>query len=99
MSKARRPALLPLLATALAALLALLAFLQYRWLGQVSEGERQRLKATLEARARDFARDFDREVTRAVGTFHVPPTPEGSLDPGRWPPAGTLGARPPRTRT
>ncbi|RPJ70484.1 MAG: sensor histidine kinase [Acidobacteria bacterium] len=68
--------------------MALLAFLQYRWLGQVSEGERQRLKATLEARARDFARDFDREVTRAVGAFHVPPTPDGSLDSGalaaRW---------------
>jgi len=88
LSRPRRPALLPLLATALAALLALLAFLQYRWLGQVSEGERQRLKATLEARARDFARDFDREITRAVGTFHVPALPTGGVDPSvlaeRW---------------
>ena len=66
-----RPALLPLRATALCVLLALLAVLQYRWLGQVSDGERQRLKATLEARARDFSRDFDREITRAVSAFHL----------------------------
>jgi signal transduction histidine kinase len=46
----------------LALLVALLAVLQYRWLGQVSTAERERMKATLMQRAEAFAKDFDREV-------------------------------------
>jgi two-component system, OmpR family, sensor histidine kinase SenX3 len=60
---------LPAAAATLGVLLALLAFLQYRWLGQVSDGERQRMRATLEARARDFAADFDGELSRAAAAF------------------------------
>jgi len=47
---------------ALALLVGLLAVLQYRWLGQVSAAERERMKATLMQRAEAFGRDFDREV-------------------------------------
>ena len=47
---------------ALAALVGVLAVLQYRWLGQVSAAERDRMRTTLMQRADAFARDFDREV-------------------------------------
>jgi signal transduction histidine kinase len=52
-----------LLVVALLALLPLLAVLQYRWLGQVSEGERERMKNNLNASARQFCQDFDAELT------------------------------------
>jgi signal transduction histidine kinase len=64
---------LPIAVATLGALLALLAFLQYRWLGQVSDGERRRMQATLEARGRDFAADFDRELGRVSSAFSMPP--------------------------
>lgn len=57
-------------------LLAALATLQYRWIGQVSDMERQRMEASLRAAAAGFAGDFDRELTRAVAYFHDPRTPE-----------------------
>jgi signal transduction histidine kinase len=47
---------------ALAVLVGVLAVLQYRWLGQVSAAERERMKTTMMQRADAFARDFDREV-------------------------------------
>ncbi|MBS1806838.1 MAG: HAMP domain-containing histidine kinase [Acidobacteria bacterium] len=46
-------------------LLPLLAALQYRWLGQVSEGEREQMKAGLQTTARRISEDFDQELTRA----------------------------------
>ncbi len=45
--------------------LAVLAALQYRWLGEVSDAERERMLARMQASASLFARDFDRELTRA----------------------------------
>jgi two-component system, OmpR family, sensor histidine kinase SenX3 len=51
------------LALALLALLPLLAVLQYHWLGQVSEGERERKKGVLTTMARQFCHDFDSELT------------------------------------
>ncbi len=51
-----------LLPIALLALAGVLATLQYRWLGQVSDAERAELRASLERRARDMAAEFDREV-------------------------------------
>jgi len=62
---------------ALLALVATLGTLQYRWLGQVSEAEREQLKQSLDRRAREFADEFDREVTRLyqglqpAGTFDL----------------------------
>lgn len=66
-------------AGALLVLLAVLAALQYRWIGELSRAERQRLETTLEASAERFAADFDLEVTRVFAAF--------ALDP-RLPPAG-----------
>jgi signal transduction histidine kinase len=57
--------LLPLvLAASLVVLLGALATLQYRWLGQVSAAERERMQGTLSAGAARFAQDFDRELGR-----------------------------------
>ena len=56
--------MLLLLAAALVVLLCVLAWLQYRWLGQVSEAERERMQATLGASAARFTQDFDRELGR-----------------------------------
>ncbi|MFN7928390.1 MAG: HAMP domain-containing sensor histidine kinase [Blastocatellia bacterium] len=49
----------------LVVLLPLLAALQYRWLGQVSEGEREQMRASLQTTARRISDDFDQELTRA----------------------------------
>ena len=64
---------LPLLgaAAAMLALIAVLATLQYRWLGQISAAERERMRATLNTRAAGFAHDLDRELTRAYLTFQA----------------------------
>jgi two-component system, OmpR family, sensor histidine kinase SenX3 len=62
---------------ALFALIALLAVLQYKWLGQISDAERERMRATLTARAADFASDFDRELTRAYFVFQLEPMQDG----------------------
>src|SRR3954470_23988712 len=60
-------------AVALLGLIALLATLQYRWLGRVSDAERERMRATLDARAAAYAQDLDRELTRAYVTFQFDP--------------------------
>jgi signal transduction histidine kinase len=60
-----RSARLPLSAALLVALLAVLAVVQYRWVGQLGEAERARLRTSAQARADAFALAFDREVTRA----------------------------------
>ncbi len=63
------------IAAALFGLIVLLAALQYRWLGQISDAERDRMKATLNARASAFALDVDRELTRAYLLFQVDQPP------------------------
>ena len=60
--RSRRLPLGLIVPVALAALVVTLAVLQYHWLGQVSDAERERMKTTLLQRADAFARDFDREV-------------------------------------
>jgi signal transduction histidine kinase len=60
----RAPSFVLLVAAALVALLALLATLQYRWLGQVSAGERERMQTNLRASTARFTQDFDREIGR-----------------------------------
>jgi signal transduction histidine kinase len=52
-------------------LLVTLGTLQYRWLGEVSEAERARLRDGLRARATDFAQAFDRELTRTYSAFRL----------------------------
>ena len=44
-------------------LVGTLAALQYRWLGQVSDAERDAMRAALQHRATEFADEFDREIT------------------------------------
>ena len=72
-------------------LLAALATFQYRWLGEVSEAERERMRASLRTRASEFTQEFDAELTRTFLAFQVdrdrldddpaaalaPPTPAG----------------------
>jgi len=67
----RRLSLGLLLPAGLVVLLALVATLQYRWLGQVSEAERDQLRRLLEQRATDFADDVDRELSRAYLAFQI----------------------------
>ncbi|HEX5080949.1 MAG TPA: HAMP domain-containing sensor histidine kinase, partial [Blastocatellia bacterium] len=57
------------LALALLALLPLLAVFQYHWLGQVSEGERERKKSVLTTMARQFCQDFDSGLTEIYLRF------------------------------
>jgi len=54
----------------LTGVLVALATLQYRWLGEVSEAERGRMRESLRVRAADFTQDFDRELTRIYLAFH-----------------------------
>jgi signal transduction histidine kinase len=69
------------LALALLALLPLLAVLQYRLLGQVSEGERERKKSVLTTMAGQFCHDFDSAVTDAYVYFKPAPSlPEVNPD-------------------
>lgn len=73
----RHPSLLLLvLAASLVVLLVALAALQYRWLGQVSAAERERMQGTLSAGAARFTQDFDRELGRVY--FNL------KLDAGAW---------------
>jgi signal transduction histidine kinase len=65
-----------LVALALLGLIGLLATLQYRWLGRISEAERDRMRATLESGASAFAKDFDAELTRAYLLFQTDPIGE-----------------------
>jgi signal transduction histidine kinase len=72
----------PLVVVALALLgsIVLLAVLQYRWLGQISEAEREQRRATLARGASEFAQDFDREITRAYLLFQGEPPPGEAQD-------------------
>jgi signal transduction histidine kinase len=67
-------------AVALLGLIALLATLQYRWLGRISDAEREHMRATLNTRASGFAQDFDGELTRAYLLFQLDPRGAGSLE-------------------
>jgi signal transduction histidine kinase len=64
-----------LLAALVLALLPALAWMQYRWLGQLSEAESERMQRTLRTSALQFARDFDGELARAQAGLGV----EGSI--------------------
>jgi signal transduction histidine kinase len=70
------------MAVLLVLLLAVLAVLQWRWIGEVSAMERQRMRSNLLAAGFRFSRDFDREITRAFSFFHPDATaaPDDQLD-------------------
>ncbi|MCO6512532.1 MAG: HAMP domain-containing histidine kinase [Aridibacter famidurans] len=60
-----------LLVAVLLGLLAVLAALQYRWLGQISEAESVRLKSRLVDDTRRFSEDFNREIQLAYYGFQL----------------------------
>jgi signal transduction histidine kinase len=68
-----RPALSLGLTAVLLALLPLLAVLQYRWIGRLSEAERERMQVHLRLASNHFAREFDGELTRAALAFRPAP--------------------------
>jgi signal transduction histidine kinase len=61
--------LLPAAVASLTVLLAILAILQYRWIGEIGQAERERLQAGLEAAADRAVAEVDREITRAWLSF------------------------------
>ena len=65
----RRLPLALLAPVSLLLLVVALGALQYRWVGQVSEAERDQLKQSLDRRSREFADEFDREIGRAYQIF------------------------------
>jgi signal transduction histidine kinase len=52
-------------------LLPLLAVLQYRWIGEVSAAERDRLESNLRVASDQFATDFDAEFSRLANSFQI----------------------------
>jgi signal transduction histidine kinase len=60
-----------LLVLLLFGLLGLLATLQYRWLGQISDGERGRLQARLQTDTERFADDFNNEIRKVYFNFQI----------------------------
>ena len=48
-----------------------LAWMQYRWLGQLSEAERDRMQRTLRTAASQFATEFDGELSRTLISLQV----------------------------
>jgi len=75
------PSSLTLGAVGLVGLLTLLAVLQYRWVGELSEAELERLRASAHRRAVAFAEEFDRELTRAFLWFTLAPS---DVREGHW---------------
>ena len=80
---------------ALLVLLPLLAYWQYRWLGEVSDAERERMQRNLQAAATQFGQEFDQELTFAYITLQDAPftfesTPQGFAERYRqWAEAAT----------
>lgn len=67
----KRPSGPTLLTILLIVLLPALAVLQYRWVGQVSDGERERMQRSVRNAANQFRDNFDDEITRAALTLNV----------------------------
>src|SRR5262249_22866370 len=68
----KRPGLLIVVAI-LIVLLPLLAYLQYDWLGKVSEREREQMQAALRRTLAQFSQDFNREIARMFVQFQNSP--------------------------
>jgi len=60
-----------LVAALLVLLLGVLGTLQYRWLGAVSEAERERMRTSLRTRTTDIGREFNGELTRIYAAFRA----------------------------
>jgi signal transduction histidine kinase len=69
--KIKWPSAPRVLTALLVVLLPVLAFMQYRWVGQVSEGERERMQRNLETAANQFRAAFDGEINQARRDLQV----------------------------
>ena len=65
------PSRLTLLTSALLVLLPALAALQYLWVGQLSDAERERMQRTMRHAAQQFREAFDGEIGRAFMSLQV----------------------------
>src|SRR5579862_9304205 len=75
MAPPARPAFLRVaLVTVLAAVLVLLAVLQYRWSLEISRAERTRIEASLNTSVSQFRQEFNRELAQISTAFHSDPT-------------------------
>ena len=67
MTLAKRPvSAVSILAVLVMLLVPALAWMQYRWLGQLSEAEGERMQRTLRTAAAQFATEFDSEISRLL---------------------------------
>ena len=62
----RRVSAVSILAGLVMLLVPALAWMQYQWLGQLSEAERERMQRTLRTAAAQFATEFDTELSRTL---------------------------------
>jgi signal transduction histidine kinase len=69
------------LAAAVLVLLPALAWLQYSWLEQIAEADRDRRSRTLQTAASQLAQDLDREVGRTVLELQLEPS---TVEQGTW---------------
>src|ERR671910_384316 len=60
-----------LLAAAVLVLLPALAWLQYSWLEQIADADRDRRERTLQTAASQLAQDFDGELAKAVSALQL----------------------------
>ena len=67
----RRVSAVTVLAGLVLLLVPALAYMQYQWLGQLSEAERERMQRTLRTAAAQFAVEFDTELSRALVGLQV----------------------------
>jgi signal transduction histidine kinase len=65
--------------TVLTAALIILGTLQYRWIGEIADAERQRMRAGIEFAAQHFSDEFDHELTRMFLAFQLP-MPDATAD-------------------
>lgn len=70
-----RPSVLAVM-IALLVLVPLLAVLQYHWIGQISDQERERMRATVQTAAFHFTRSVDEEFTTLLRVFGADPRRE-----------------------
>ena len=83
----QRPELPTVLAIALVVLLVLLAVLQYRWTGELSRGEREQMRRSLESSLEAIAKEVDQELTGLVFTVQRLTGPRWERAVSSWPQA------------
>lgn len=67
----RRVSAVSILVVIVMLLVPALAWMQYQWLGQLSDAERERMQRTLRTAAAQFANEFDSELSRTLVSLQV----------------------------